>query len=378
MLQSHDGDRNIVTAKSAKVQPTTGPVTPKDHSFVILQTFTLSNGQRLVKMRNPWGREMWNGAWSDSAPQWTPQFKQEVGFEANNEGTFFMSVEDLYTRLEATFVNYDTADWTLCYYAMFDDPAERNGEDPKCGSGCTRHSLTVTSEADQTIWIGVHTWQYYGYAKDRLCPAPSNDHLNAMGLTGDNLESFVESSLDKKNIVVNQTTRDRMGWENGTNWLPSMVVSRGEAVDIAVEFNWEREGLTHDWSVTVWGEVGGVSVTHNDGIASDSLPYVPIGARYWESSDVGTSPPVAPTHTAAAEPEDAWAADDWASWASDWGWDTDYGTEDFESEQEKADRLKREEEEKEEQRRAEMAEAQARIAAELKAERLVREEARAA
>ena len=129
-------------------------------------------------MRNPWGNEVWNGDWSDTSSRWTSRLKQEVDFEKKNEGIFYMSVEDLYSRLSATFINHDTSDWTLCYFAMFDDPAEQNGSDRSCGRSCTKHALKITSHVDQTIWIGAHTWQYYGYGNSEWCPRPSNKLLD--------------------------------------------------------------------------------------------------------------------------------------------------------------------------------------------------------
>ena len=99
-------------------------------------------------MRNPWGNEVWDGDWSDKSPLWTWSLKREVDWVDKNEGIFFMSVEDLYSRLEATFINYDTSDWSQGYFAMFDDPGTQNGRDRSCGRTCTRHALKITSHVD--------------------------------------------------------------------------------------------------------------------------------------------------------------------------------------------------------------------------------------
>jgi hypothetical protein len=42
------------------------------HAYTVLGTVKLSNGEKLVKMRNPWGVEKWKGAWSDHSYKWTP------------------------------------------------------------------------------------------------------------------------------------------------------------------------------------------------------------------------------------------------------------------------------------------------------------------
>ena len=55
-----------------------------------------------------------------------------------------------------------------------------------------------------------------------------------------------------------------------------MSVEAGESFEVEVEFNWEREGITKDWTLTVWGEKGAVTVEHtNPDLTSESFPYTP-------------------------------------------------------------------------------------------------------
>jgi len=44
----------------------------------------------------------------------------------------------------------------------------------------------------------------------------------------------------------------------------------GQKLEIVAEWN----SIATDWSVVAWGEHGSLSVTHNDGIESASLPYI--------------------------------------------------------------------------------------------------------
>lgn len=41
------------------------------HIYAVLGAFTLSTGVRIVKMSNPWGRDVYTGAWSDKSALWT-------------------------------------------------------------------------------------------------------------------------------------------------------------------------------------------------------------------------------------------------------------------------------------------------------------------
>ena len=63
---------------------------------------------------------------------------------------------------------------------------------------------------------------------------------------------------------------------NGAKWLRSIELGAGEEIEILVEFNWWRTGVTKDWSVTAWGESGAeVTVRHSKGIPSEHFAYTP-------------------------------------------------------------------------------------------------------
>jgi hypothetical protein len=50
-----------------------------------------------MKLRNPWGRQEWNGAWSDKSQEWkdaTDDLKKELNFRDADDGIFFMTFED--------------------------------------------------------------------------------------------------------------------------------------------------------------------------------------------------------------------------------------------------------------------------------------------
>lgn len=59
------------------------------HAFAIISVFELGDGTRLLKIRNPWGSKEWNGAWSDTSPEWTPALKRDLGWTSADDGTFF-------------------------------------------------------------------------------------------------------------------------------------------------------------------------------------------------------------------------------------------------------------------------------------------------
>jgi calpain-15 len=78
-----------------------------NYSYTILGTFKVntSNGNvKLVKIRNPWDNFEWKGDWSDSSRLWTNNIKEEVDFESNDKGIFYMSLQDYVENFNATVI----------------------------------------------------------------------------------------------------------------------------------------------------------------------------------------------------------------------------------------------------------------------------------
>ena len=77
------------------------------HAYTLLGVVELSNGVRLVKLRNPWGSELYTGPWFDGDPRWTHALKEEAGMVAADDGIFHMPLENF----RDTFTTYD-----VCMY----------------------------------------------------------------------------------------------------------------------------------------------------------------------------------------------------------------------------------------------------------------------
>ena len=71
----------------------------------------------------------------------------------------------------------------------------------------------------------------------------------------------------------------------GAYQLDAFELAADEEVEIDVEWDWSDLEVTNDWSVTIWGALGEVSIRHsNSNYVSDELPV--IGA---EPSSVDTN-----------------------------------------------------------------------------------------
>ncbi|KAL2012130.1 hypothetical protein VTN00DRAFT_4848 [Thermoascus crustaceus] len=71
----------------------------ENHSYSIMDAKEI-NGVRLLRLRNPWGKKEWSGAWSDGSEQWTPQWMERLGHKFGNDGVFWISYEDLLKKYQ--------------------------------------------------------------------------------------------------------------------------------------------------------------------------------------------------------------------------------------------------------------------------------------
>lgn len=87
-----------------------GLVDAHAYSLIGAKVVEDDNGKkwRLIKIRNPWGKKEWQGAWSDKSSNWTPKTKAQVNFKNANDGTFWISFEDYVDFFYIT---------TICFYS---------------------------------------------------------------------------------------------------------------------------------------------------------------------------------------------------------------------------------------------------------------------
>jgi len=68
------------------------------HAYGVIGHATLSggasDGQKLIKMRNPWGINKYTGPWSEKSALWTADYrKQAGGYETEDIGEFYIPIE---------------------------------------------------------------------------------------------------------------------------------------------------------------------------------------------------------------------------------------------------------------------------------------------
>ena len=63
------------------------------HAYTVLDLHVI-NGEKVVRLRNPWGNGEYSGDWSDSSKKWTTELKKKYGLTKKNDGDFFMGYDD--------------------------------------------------------------------------------------------------------------------------------------------------------------------------------------------------------------------------------------------------------------------------------------------
>lgn len=86
-----------------------GLVDAHAYSLIAAKEIKLENGgiERIVQVRNPWGKREWNGDWSDNSALWTDFTKKQVDYKNADDGTFWISYKDYDKFFYIT---------TICFY----------------------------------------------------------------------------------------------------------------------------------------------------------------------------------------------------------------------------------------------------------------------
>lgn len=147
----------------------------ENHAYAVIRARRLSDGQRLVKLRNPWGvthEETWQGAWSDGSSQWTKEVLHELNHKFGDRSCFWISFEDFlrkYSYIEQTRLFHDP-EWRCCQrWIAVDVPWRAEYHRRFCITLAERSSLVlVLSQLDGRYFEGLRG-QYSFRLYFRLC-----------------------------------------------------------------------------------------------------------------------------------------------------------------------------------------------------------------
>ena len=115
------------------------------HAYSILEAREIK-GERLIKLRNPWGKMEWRGAWSDGSEQWTPEWMELLNHRFGDDGVFWISYKDLLKKYQ----NFDRTrlfgpEWSVTQqWTSVDVPWAADYND-------TKFTITVTKDTPIVI-----------------------------------------------------------------------------------------------------------------------------------------------------------------------------------------------------------------------------------
>lgn len=73
------------------------------HAYNVVETRTLKDGTRLVKLRNPWGAKksgIWEGPYSDGSKEWNGDVQEELGHSFGSDSVFWITYDDLLRKFQ--------------------------------------------------------------------------------------------------------------------------------------------------------------------------------------------------------------------------------------------------------------------------------------
>ncbi|KAF6228137.1 hypothetical protein HO133_007865 [Letharia lupina] len=128
------------------------------HAYSIMEAREIK-GNRLLKVRNPWGEGEWRGAWSDGSEQWTPEWMELLNHRFGDDGQFWISYEDLlreYSSFDRT--RLFGPDWQITQqWTSVDVPWSADYNKTKFSVTLTKRSpvVIVLSQLDDRYYKGL-------------------------------------------------------------------------------------------------------------------------------------------------------------------------------------------------------------------------------
>jgi len=83
----------VMTAGTSAKDETLEVGLSQAHAFTVLGIHEIK-GEKVIRLRNPWGEGEFNGAWSDYSSKWTEDLKKQYNYYEKEDGDFFIGYND--------------------------------------------------------------------------------------------------------------------------------------------------------------------------------------------------------------------------------------------------------------------------------------------
>lgn len=207
------------------------------HAYTIVAAAELEDGTKLLRVRNPWGSEMYHGPFSDDSDTW----ENYPGFEyvKKNDGQWWIDAKSYHEGMSQTTGNPDVQDEHMTYYALFEV------------EGVHEERITFKSDVDQTVYISAYT-----YDSQHIRNGQCDDHSEG---------SYFYFRHDKSD--------DWLYPMYGYSHHMPYEMKAGETLGATLQAFWAATDLTaHDLSVVVQAEKSPVTIQMEHDHESSSFP----------------------------------------------------------------------------------------------------------
>ena len=138
LLENHQSGNYIMgcaKSTSGTREADTGQGILQGHAYGIMEVREVE-GERLFRVRNPWGCTEWTGEWSDQDKRWDADLLATLDYELGDDGTFWICYDDFVKQFNKIY---------LC--RLLDDSYKRimfrNEWKGELAGGCANHSTWV-------------------------------------------------------------------------------------------------------------------------------------------------------------------------------------------------------------------------------------------
>jgi len=128
------------------------------HAYGVLEAVEI-DGNKLLCVRNPWGRYEWTGKWSDGSKEWTPELQKKLNVVFEDDGTFWMDFNDFSTQFNKLYILRALTDEIGVTWKRLDYIGEWKGE---TAGGCLNNptwnknpQIHLKCNADSRIFVSV-------------------------------------------------------------------------------------------------------------------------------------------------------------------------------------------------------------------------------
>jgi len=240
-------------------------------------------GERLYRIRNPWGTENYKGPWSDDdSSRWdlrlqnkAETFKEQFPelYENEDNGIFFIDYQTYHSEFYQTEIHYDTSDMKHSFFLIENDVSNTEADGPFCGfNGCSsiKHTFTVKSPTTQTVYMSTYTWPVRTYPRDcQTIKKSGNTYLDDVATAKHQIQF---KDKDKNNPVSHPLKNVWLSWQEEVQ-LEGFVMQAGQEIIVTLEMDW-KPNASRDVSLVAWSTKSPMTIESNNLLTqSSSFPY---------------------------------------------------------------------------------------------------------